>query len=807
MKTKKKLAPSLKGDRLPLLPLRDIVIFPDMVAPLFVGREKSIKAVDYAMAHGNLILLATQKSAGNENPTAKSIYKTGCICEIIQVFKMPDGTVKIMVEGLARSPIIEYLSSSPFFMVKAKPVFAQALKSDSLKFEAVIRGVKSLFEKYLKMETRLQPETAMLIGEIKEPEELSNAIMAHLVLETQQRQSVLSETNLEKRFGMIASFLEKEVEILHIEKKVKGRVKRQMDQSQKEYYLNEQIKAIQKELGRADIKNESEEFREKIARAGMPKDTETKALKELSKLDQMPPMSAEGTVVRNYLDWLTDIPWKKKSRDRLDTLEAKKILDADHYGLGDVKERILEYLAVKKLSKSGRGPILCLVGPPGVGKTSLGKSVARALGRKFIRVSLGGIRDEAEIRGHRRTYIGALPGRIVQSMKKAGTINPVMMLDEIDKMSIDFRGDPSAALLEALDPEQNKNFSDHYLEVDYDLSSILFITTANLLHPIPSPLRDRMEVIEISSYTEDEKLGIAKNFLVPKQLKEHGLSKKQLTFGDELLGKIISGYTQEAGVRNLEREISSVCRKVARKVVENRQFNSMPTADAACEYLGPEKFRQEKAEMHNETGFAIGMAWTQAGGMIMHVEVSVVPGKGKLILTGKLGEVMRESAQAALSYIRSRAKRFGLKSDFYSKSDIHIHLPEGAIPKDGPSAGITMVSAMVSAFCNTPVRHDVSMTGEVTLRGRVLPIGGLKEKVLAAHRAGIKEIIFPKENEKDLKKIPKKILSNIKFTPVSSMDEVLSVAMVKPVFVKSNGDKVRKKKAPSGGIGHQPGIN
>jgi ATP-dependent Lon protease len=546
----------------------------------------------------------------------------------------------------------------------------------------------------------------------------------------------------------------------------------------------------------------------------MPKEIETKALKELGKLEQMPPMSAEGTVVRNYLDWLIDVPWKKKSKDSLDTLEAKKILDEDHHGLEDVKERILDYLAVKKLSKSGRGPILCLVGPPGVGKTSLGKSVARALGRKFVRLSLGGVRDEAEIRGHRRTYIGAMPGRIIQSMKKAETVNPVMMLDEIDKMSMDFRGDPSSALLEVLDPEQNKNFSDHYMEVDYDLSSVLFMTTANLLDNIPGPLLDRMEVLQIAGYTEDEKLQIAKDFLYKKKLEEHGLTPEQLTLGDSAIRKIIRNYTREAGVRNLEREIATVCRKVSRKVVEKKKYNASPTAAELSKYLGPEKFRIEKAEIHNDPGHAMGMAWTSVGGEIMNIEVSIVPGKGKLLLTGKLGDVMKESAQAALTYIRSRAELFQLPDDFYLNSDIHIHVPEGAIPKDGPSAGITMVSAMVSALCKIPVRHDVSMTGEVTLRGKVLPIGGLKEKVLAAHRAGIKEIVYPKENRKDLEKIPDKVLKAIKFTALDSMDDVLKAVMTESVFHGKKGapkgtpkDVPAKKKPESPDVGRRAEIN
>ena len=797
---------------LPLLPLRDIVVFPKMVTPLFVGRDKSIKAVESAISeYNNTIFLAAQKSASDENPSQDNIHATGSICEIVQVFKMPDGTVKIMVEGLARASIGKYLTSNPFHTIEINQFLTETDGEGGEKeYEALSRGIKSLFEKLVKMENRLPSETALNMNEVTDPEELGDMVMGNIGLPSKERQNILEEQNLRKRLEKILTHLETEIEIMMIERRVKGRVKKQMDKSQKEYYLNEQMKAIHKELGRPDLKSDIEELREKIAQAGMPEAIDTKAMKELSKLEQMPPMSAEGTVVRNYLDWLIDIPWKKKSKDRLDTLEAKKILDEDHHGLEDVKERILDYLAVKKLSKHGRGPILCLVGPPGVGKTSLGKSVARALGRKFVRVSLGGVRDEAEIRGHRRTYIGALPGRIIQSMKKAGTVNPVMMLDEIDKMSMDFRGDPSSALLEVLDPEQNKNFSDHYLEVDYDLSSILFMTTANIIDGIPGPLLDRMEILHIAGYTEDEKLQIAKDFLFKKKLEEHGLASDQLSLTDPAIRKIVRNYTREAGVRNLEREIATVCRKVSRKVVEKKKYNISPTATELPKYLGPEKFRIEKVEIHDEPGLATGMAWTSVGGEILNIEVSIVPGKGKLLLTGKLGDVMKESGQAALTYIRSRSELFQLSDDFYANTDIHIHVPEGATPKDGPSAGITMVSAMVSAFCKVPVRHDVAMTGEVTLRGKVLPIGGLKEKVLAAHRAGIKEIVFPMDNKKDLEKIPEKVLKAIKFTPLESMDDVLKVVMSENVFHPKKGapkSATAKKKPASTEIGNHTGIN
>ncbi len=791
----------------PLLPLRDIVMFPGMATPLFVGRPKSIAAVEYAIKNKNILLLATQKSAGTEDPAESDIYNTGCVGEIIQVFRMPDSTLKIMVEGLSRAKMHGIVSIDPFLLAEAETIIPTGRKAGGAELEALSRRLKTLFEKYMRFEPRIQPENAFGIFEIKNAEELSDSVMGHLVLDAADRQTVLETIPVDDRLERIIGLLEKEIEILKIEKRVKGRVKKQMDKSQKEYYLQEQIKAIHKELGNADLRSEMKELKEKILKAGMPESTEARAVRELEKLEQMPPLSAEGTIVRNYLDWLIDLPWKTRTRDRLDTKIAQKILNEDHYGLDEIKERILEYLAVKKLARDSRGPILCLAGPPGVGKTSLGKSIARTLGRKFVRVSLGGVRDEAEIRGHRRTYIGALPGRIIQSMKKAGTVNPVMMLDEVDKMSMDFRGDPSSALLEVLDPEQNNGFSDHYLEVDYDLSNVLFITTANMLHPIPKPLLDRMEVLEISGYTEQEKLGIAKNFLAPKQLKAHGLSDSRLEFQDKALLKIIQNYTREAGVRSLERNIAAACRKVARQVVEKQKYNISPTPADIVKYLGPEKYRLEKAERHKETGFAVGMAWTQVGGVIMHVEVSVLPGKGKLILTGKLGEVMRESAQAALSYIRSRAERFGLEKEFYAKSDIHIHLPEGAVPKDGPSAGITMVSAMVSAFCKVPVRHDVAMTGEVTLRGRVLQIGGLKEKILAAHRAGIKEIIFPAENKQDLEKIQQTVLDKIKFTPVETMDEVLKICMSRSVFVDKQKAVSKKAKPAVQHPGSPPGMN
>jgi ATP-dependent Lon protease len=792
---------------LPLLPLRDIVVFPRMLVPLFVGRGKSIAAVNYAVQHGNIIMLTVQKNSSDEAPDKTGLHDVGCLGEIMQMSELPDGTMKIVVEGLVRVAVSSYVSEHPLFMVEARH-FPNELEPGDPEVEALVRSIKILFEKYVKMGTHFPPDVLSQVNEIEDPNEIVNFTMRHLAIKAGERQAVLAEPRTKLQLESVFVMMEKEIEIIKIENRVKGHVKRQMGQSQREYYLNEQMKAIQKELGRSDQKSDIEEIREKIKKACMPKDVETKAEKEVNKLDQMAPMSAEGTVVRNYLEWLTDVPWNTRSTDKLDTKAAKKILDEDHYGLEKIKDRILDYLAVRKLSKTGRGPILCLVGAPGVGKTSLGKSIARALGRKFERVSLGGVRDEAEIRGHRRTYIGAMPGRIIQSMKKAGTVNPVIMLDEVDKMTTDFRGDPSSALLEVLDPEQNKAFSDHYLEVDYDLSEVMFITTANVLHSIPSPLLDRLEVLRLSGYTEEEKIEIALGHLIPKQLKEHGLKPGQLVFSRKALSFIIRGYTRESGVRNIERLVAKVCRRTARNVVENVKLSPKLGEAGIEKILGPIKYRNEATSAHSDVGYANGLAWTESGGEMMQIEVSVVPGKGKLILTGKLGEVMRESAQAALTYIRSRAGRFSLPSNFHARSDIHIHAPEGAIPKDGPSAGITMAAAMVSAFCKVPVRYDVAMTGEITLRGKVLPIGGLKEKALAALRFGVKTVVIPKDNISDLEEIPKNVRKEIKFVPVDSMDEVLETVMAKPVF-RNEGKKVRvlKKKSADHRIDSVGGVN
>ncbi len=785
---------------LPLIPLRDIVVFPRMAVPLFVGREKSVRAVEQALAQGNQIMLCAQKKASNEEPQPDDIHSVGCVSEIVQVFRLPDGTVKIMVEGIRRAAIERFEAQDPFYRVAVRSLKTQSAERDA-RMEALVRGLRVLFDRYVKVSNRLPSQAMAQFNEAEDAEELTDLIMAHFPLKTDERQKLLATLDLKRRAEEMMELLEREVEIIQIEKRLEGRVKKQMDQSQREYYLNEQIKAIQKELGRGDHRSEMDELRDQVKAANMPAEAEAKALKEIGKLEQMPPMSAESTVVRNYVEWLVELPWSARTKDNMDTRHARKILDEDHYGINEVKERILDFLAVKQLSASPKGSILCLVGPPGVGKTSLGKSIARALGRKFVRVSLGGVRDEAEVRGHRRTYIGALPGRIVQSMKKAGTVNPVMMLDEIDKMTADFRGDPSSALLEVLDPEQNRNFSDHYIELDYDLSQVMFIATANVLHTIPAPLQDRMEIIRLAGYMEEEKVRIAASYLLPKQVVENGLKENALLLSDGFMAKLIRGYTREAGVRNLERVLAKLCRKVARNVVERKKYNPNLKAADIEKMLGPAKYRADEAPAHADPGFANGLAWTEVGGELMHIEATVVPGKGRLTLTGKLGDVMKESGQAAVTYLRSRAEAFGLAPDFYSHYDMHIHAPEGAIPKDGPSAGITMVSALVSAFTRIPVRHDVAMTGEITLRGKVLPIGGLKEKALAARRAGIRTVVIPRENLKDLEEIPKPLRKEIKFVPVETMDEVLKTVMSAPVFKKVK--KLRSRgpaKPPVGGL-------
>jgi ATP-dependent Lon protease len=771
-------SPAPTGMRVPLLPLRDIIVFPHMVVPLFVGRQKSIRALEEAMAKQKSILLAAQKDAKTNEPAEDDIYRVGTLGTVVQLLRLPDGTVKVLVEGKKRARITKYVDDGEFFLVEAEPIEETAEKTTEI--EALIRTVNSTFENYVKLNKKIPPEMIMSVASIDDASRLSDTIVAHLGIKLEDKQQLLEMLNPSERLEKVLGFMRSEIEILEVEKRIRSRVKKQMEKTQKEYYLNEQMRAIQKELGEKDeFKNEIQELEEKIKSKKMSAEAREKAEKELKKLKMMSPMSAEATVVRNYIDWIISLPWHEYTEDKLDIDEAEKVLEEDHYGLEKVKQRILEYLAVQGLVGHLKGPILCLVGPPGVGKTSLGRSIARSTGRKFVRVSLGGVRDEAEVRGHRRTYIGALPGKIIQSMKKAGSGNPVFLLDEVDKMSTDFRGDPSSALLEVLDPEQNTTFNDHYLDVDYDLSKVMFITTANNLERIPRPLQDRMEIIRIAGYTELEKLNIAKKYLVPKQREANGLQESNITLSDSAVISLIRHYTKEAGVRSLEREIAAVCRKVAVEVVKKgRETHVKVTSKSLVPYLGPPRFRYGKAEADHKIGQATGLAWTDLGGELLSTEVQVLPGKGKLTITGRLGEVMQESAQAALSYVRSRAEELGLERDFYQKIDIHIHVPEGAIPKDGPSAGITMATALVSALTRIPVRHDVAMTGEVTLRGFVLPIGGLKEKVLAAHRGGIRRVLIPIENEKDIQEIPAVILKSIDIELVEHMDQVLRKALV-----------------------------
>ncbi len=764
--------------RVPLLPLRDIIVFPHMVVPLFVGRQKSIRALEEAVNKQKPVLLAAQKDAKTNEPAEEDIYRVGTLGTVVQLLRLPDGTVKVLVEGKQRARVSRYLDHPEFFLVEAEPIEERCDKTTEI--EALVRSVNSTFENYVKLNKKIPPEMIMSVASIDDPARLADTIVAHLGIKLEDKQTLLELLNPAERLEKVLGFMRSEIEILEVEKRIRSRVKKQMEKTQKEYYLNEQMRAIQKELGEKDeFKNEIQELEEKIRQKKMSAEAREKAEKELKKLKMMSPMSAEATVVRNYIDWLISLPWQEYTEDKLDINVAERVLEEDHYGLEKVKQRILEYLAVQSLVGHLKGPILCLVGPPGVGKTSLGKSIARATGRKFVRVSLGGVRDEAEIRGHRRTYIGALPGKIIQSMKKAGSGNPVFLLDEVDKMSTDFRGDPSSALLEVLDPEQNNAFNDHYLDVDYDLSKVMFITTANTLERIPRPLQDRMEIIRIAGYTELEKLNIAKRYLIPKQREANGLQEPNITFADNAVLALVRHYTKEAGVRNLEREIAAVCRKVAVEVVKkDRTSNVRVTTKSLVPYLGPARFRFGKAEVEHKVGVATGLAWTDLGGELLATEVQVLPGKGKLTITGRLGEVMQESAQAALSYVRSRADELGLERDFYQKIDIHIHVPEGAIPKDGPSAGITMATALVSALTRVPVRHDLAMTGEVTLRGYVLPIGGLKEKVLAAHRGGIKRILIPVENQKDIQEIPAVILKSVSIELVEHMDHVLRKALV-----------------------------
>ena len=768
-----------KTGKVPLLALRDLVIFPNMVIPLFVGREKSIKALEAAMERDRIIFLVAQKDARTDNPKREDIYKVGTLSEILQILKLPDGAIRVLVEGLTRVKIKNYVQDAPFFEVETDEIHEKEAKNKET--EALMRMVLDEFQKHVKMNKKIPPETVMSVSEIDSAGRLADVIAAHIFLKHEEKQAVLEIEDPSERLRELSVILQRENEILDIEKKIQGKVKSQLEKSQKEYYLSEQLKAIQKELGKGDSSySEMEELRAKIKKLKMPKEAEEKALKELSRLEKMMPMSAEATVIRTYLDWLITLPWNKKTKEKLEIPNVQKVLDEDHYGLEKPKERIVEYLAVKKNVKDKvHDPIICFVGPPGVGKTSLAKSIARAIGRSFVRVSLGGVRDEAEIRGHRRTYIGALPGRIIQSIRKAKSKNPVFLMDEIDKMSSDFRGDPAAALLEVLDPEQNNTFSDHYLDTEFDLSDVMFITTANTLYGIPLPLQDRMEIIEINSYTLNEKVKIAERFLVPKQLKQHGLTKRDVDFKESALKVLIQNYTKEAGVRNMEREIKAVCRKVAKeKVTKKAKFKkAVISGEMVSKYLGVPKYVDLPTKDVNGVGIATGMAWTEFGGDVLIIEVSVVRGKGRLMLTGKLGEVMKESAQAALSYARARAKKIGIKDEAFSRNDIHVHVPEGAIPKDGPSAGITIATAIISALTGKPVKKNISMTGEITLRGRVLPIGGLKEKTLAAHRNGIKEVIIPYYNKKDYVELPDYIKKNIKFNFVKTMDDVIKIAL------------------------------
>jgi len=775
--------------RLPMMPIRDVVIFPFMMTPFVVGRESSVRALEEALAADKKIFLATQHDASVDEPRPDEIYSVGTVANIVQSLKLPDGNIKVLVEGVERGKIISVSEDEGYFRALVKTFNFKVDAGTQL--EALVSRVTGLFEQYVKLSQNLNYETMIAAIRVDEPGKLADTVGANLQLTIEEKQELLEIFDPVDRLTRVAEMLDIEIEKLNVDRTIHGRVKRQMEKAQKEYYLNEKIKAIQKELGRGE-KSEFDELKKKIDAAGMTKDAHEKANAELKRLENMPPMSAESTVSRNYLDWLLAVPWKKKSKEIRDLNFAQQVLETDHYGLEKIKERILEFLAVRRLVQNPKGSILCFVGPPGVGKTSLGMSIAKATGRKFVRLSLGGVRDEAEIRGHRRTYIGALPGQIIQMMKKAGTRNPVFMLDEIDKMSMDFRGDPSAALLEVLDPEQNYMFVDHYLDVEYDLSQVFFIATANVLHTVPPALQDRMEVIRLSGYTELEKLEIAKRFLVPKQLKGTGLAKVNLEFTDEGLQSLIQSYTREAGVRNLEREIGNVSRKIARKVVNARgdskkSAGTQPaqvilTPETVSEFLGPQKFRDLQADKKNEVGATVGLAWTEVGGSILTTEAAVMEGKGKLQTTGKLGDVMQESAHAAMSYVRSRAHLLGIPRDFYRNLDIHVHVPEGAIPKDGPSAGITIATSISSALTNIPVRCNLAMTGEITVRGRVLPIGGLKEKLLAAHRQGIYELILPKDNEKDLPDIPENVRREMTLHFVTNMDEVLKIALEREII-------------------------
>lgn len=766
-----------KGRRFPLLPLRGLLVYPSMVLHLDVGREKSVKALEKAMVEDNLILLCSQSEVNIEEPTQEDIFRIGTVAKVRQMLKLPNGTIRVLVEGMERAEIIEYLDNDEYYEVMAKERPEEETVDPEV--DALMRTVLTQFEHYINLSKKVTPETLAAVSDIEEAGRLADVITSHLSLKIKDKQEILETIDVRKRLEKLLDILNNEREVLELERKINQRVKKQMEKTQKEYYLREQMKAIQKELGEKEGRaGEAEELRAQLEEKGLPENVREKVEKEIDRLEKMPASSAEGGVIRNYVDWLLSLPWSNKTEDDLDLAKAEQVLNEDHYGLDKPKERVLEYLAVQKLVKKLKGPILCLVGPPGVGKTSLARSIARSLGREFVRISLGGVRDEAEIRGHRRTYVGAMPGRVIQGMKTAGTLNPVFLLDEIDKMASDFRGDPSSALLEVLDPEQNNTFSDHFIEVPFDLSNVMFITTANAVHNIPRPLLDRMETLFIPGYTELEKLQIANRYLLPKQKREHGLEPEQLEIGEDVLLKVIREYTRESGVRNLEQQVAALCRKAAKQIVSADKEQIAITPDSLKDYLGAAKFRYGMAELEDQIGTVTGLAWTEVGGETLVIEVTVVPGAGKLTLTGKLGDVMKESAQAAFSYTRSKAAELGIPLDFHEKNDIHIHIPEGAIPKDGPSAGITIATALISALTNRHVSKDVAMTGEITLRGRVLPIGGLKEKSLAAHRAGYRKVLMPKDNERDLRDIPDSVKEDLEFVPVSHMDQVLEHALV-----------------------------
>ena len=782
---------------LPILPVRDVVIFPYMILPLFVGRDMSIKAIERAAGENKLILLVSQKDINVENPTKEDLYKVGTVGTILRMLKLPDGRLKILVQGLTKAKITEFSQTEPYYIGNIEKIVDIEDVEMSLEIEALMRNVKELVDKSLALGKSFLPDIIVLIENIEEPGRLADLVASNLGLKADQAQELLEEEDPLERLKKISEILNREVELLLVQQKIQSDVKGEIDKTQREYFLREQLKAIQKELGEIDEKTEEiMDLREKIEKAKMPEKVEKEAIKQINRLEKMHPDSAEAGTIRTYVDWLIELPWSKSTKDKLDIKRAKKILDEDHYDLEKVKERILEYLGVRKLKDKMKGPILCFVGPPGVGKTSLGKSIARAMGREFYRMSLGGMRDEAEIRGHRRTYVGAMPGRVIQGIKTSGNNNPVFMLDEIDKIGMDFRGDPASALLEVLDPEQNFAFGDHYLGVPFDLSNVMFITTANQMDTIPSPLRDRMEVLYLSGYTAEEKVGIAKNYLIPKQLDEHGINEKNIKINDDALLQVITHYTIEAGVRNLEREIAHLCRKVARKTAEGQVKKYVIAEKNLSKYLGVPKFLPEEEIKKDEIGLATGLAWTEAGGDIIYIEATIMRGKGGLTLTGQLGDVMQESAHAARSYIRSKAKSLGISNSMFSNNDIHIHVPAGAIPKDGPSAGITLATALASVFSGKAVRKSIAMTGEVTLRGSVLPIGGLKEKTLAAKRMGIHTVIIPKRNEKDLEDIPKYIKKDMKFIPVETMDEVLKHALKPKAKVKAK-PKVKAKTKPT----------